>query len=53
MKCHGFCRSEYLGNAFNRLTQVEVWIRRIAGVLFILAGLYYCLTHIYGLSFTG
>jgi len=45
--------SEYLGKAFNRLSQVEVWIRRAAGVLFILAGLYYCLTHIYGLQLTG
>lgn len=45
--------SEYLGNAFNRLSQVEVWVRRIAGVLFILAGLYTCLTHIYGLQLGG
>ena len=45
--------SEYLGKAFDRLSQVEVWIRRIAGVLFIAAGLYYCLTQIYGLSFAG
>lgn len=43
--------SEYLGKAFNRLTQVELWVRRIAGTLFILAGIYYCLTHIYGVHF--
>jgi cytochrome c biogenesis protein CcdA len=42
---------EYLGKAFHCLTQVELWIRRIAGILFILAGIYYCLTCIYGLSF--
>lgn len=42
--------SQYLGKAFNRLSQIEIWIRRIAGGLFILAGIYYCLTHIYGLS---
>ncbi|MDT8389467.1 MAG: aromatic aminobenezylarsenical efflux permease ArsG family transporter [Lentisphaeria bacterium] len=42
--------SECLGKAFNRLSQVEIWIRRAAGLLFIVAGLYYCLTHIYGLS---
>ena len=45
--------SESLGKAFDRLKQIEVWIRRLAGVLFILAGLYYCLTHIYGLPFAG
>ena len=42
--------SEYVGKAFNRLSQIEKWIRVAAGVLFILAGLYYCLTHVYGLS---
>jgi len=35
------------------LTQVEKWVRLVAGVLFVLAGVYYCLTHIYGLSLTG
>jgi threonine/homoserine/homoserine lactone efflux protein len=42
--------AEYLGKAFNRLTQVEKWVRLVAGVLFVLAGVYYSLTHIYGLS---
>ena len=42
--------TEHVGKAFNRLTQVEMWIRRIAGVLFVLAGLYDCLIHIYGVS---
>ncbi|MCK5804913.1 MAG: sulfite exporter TauE/SafE family protein, partial [Lentisphaeria bacterium] len=41
---------EYLGKAFNRLTQIEAWVRRCAGILFILAGIYYCLNHIYGLN---
>jgi len=44
--------AEYLGRAFNRLTQVEKWVRLVAGVLFVLAGVYYTLTHIYGLSLT-
>jgi cytochrome c biogenesis protein CcdA len=44
---------EYLGRAFHCLTKVEIWFRYTAGVLFILAGIYYCLTHIYGLSLTG
>ena len=40
--------SSFLGKAFNVLTHIEVWVRRIAGAAFILAGIYYCLTHIYG-----
>ena len=39
--------------AFNRLMQIERWVRTITGVVFILAGLYYCLTYIYGLSLLG
>jgi len=39
--------SQYVGRAFNRLTQVEKWVRSITGVLFILAGIYYCLAHIF------
>jgi len=42
--------SEYVGKAFNRLSQIEKWVRVSAGVLFILAGIYYSLTHVYGLS---
>lgn len=41
--------AQRVGKAFNRLTQVEWWLRTITGVVFILAGIYYCLTHIYGL----
>ena len=44
---------EYLGKAFNKLTQIELWVRRIAGTLFILAGIFYCLNYIYGISITG
>lgn len=43
--------SEYLGTAFDRLSQVELWVRRTAGILFILSGFYYCITHIYGVQF--
>jgi len=42
--------SQYVGKAFNRMTQIEWWIRMATGVIFILVGIYYCLTHIYGLS---
>ena len=40
--------SAYVGKAFHRLSVVEVWIRWLAGICFMLAGIYYCLTHIYG-----
>lgn len=40
--------SAYVGKAFNRLTQIEIWIRRLAGGAFIFVGFYYCLIHIYG-----
>ncbi len=42
--------SQYVARAFNRLTQVEHWVRTITGVAFILAGVYYCLSYIYGVS---
>ncbi len=42
---------EYLSKVFNCLTQTEIWVRRIAGILFILAGIYYCLSYIYGINF--
>ncbi len=45
--------SAYVGKAFNKLTHIEVWIRIIAGAAFILAGIYYCLTHIYGINLIG
>lgn len=35
--------------AFNKLTKVEWWIRRATGSLFILAGIYYSLTYIFGI----
>jgi len=42
--------TQHVGRAFNRLTQVEYWVRMVTGTVFILAGIYYCLTHIYGVS---
>lgn len=44
---------EMLGKAFDRLTHIELWVRRITSIIFILAGIYYCLTHIYGINFLG
>lgn len=40
----------HVGKAFDRLSQIEKWVRVSAGILFILVGLYYCATHVYGLS---
>ncbi len=40
-----------VGKAFDKLTAVERWVRILAGGLFVLAGLYYCATHIYGFHF--
>lgn len=45
--------SSYVGRAFNRLTQIERWVRGATGVVFILVGIYYCLAYIYGVKITG
>jgi len=39
--------AQSLGKAFNKLTQIELWIRRITGGIFILIGIYYCLAYIF------
>jgi cytochrome c-type biogenesis protein len=39
--------SGQVGRAFDRLTQIERVVRLATGVLFILAGLYYSLVHVY------
>ncbi len=38
-----------MGKMFNRLTAVEVWVRRITAVIFIGAGIYLTLTHTFRL----
>jgi len=45
--------TRYVAGAFNRLTQVERWVRTVTGVVFILVGIHYCLVHIYGLPLMG
>lgn len=42
--------SQYVGKAFNAMTKFERWFRIVTGVVFVMAGMYYCLTHIYGVS---
>ncbi len=41
--------SQRLGGAFNMLTHIERWVRRITGLVFILAGVYYSLVYVYEL----
>ncbi len=41
--------SQRLGSAFNRLTRIERWVRRITGLIFVLAGIYYSLLYVYEL----
>ncbi len=36
---------------YNKIVTFEIWARKITGVLFILVGIYYCLVHIFGVSF--
>jgi len=42
--------SAYLGKCFNQLTHIELWVRRVTGTIFILAGIYYCIIHIYEIN---
>lgn len=42
--------NQYVAKTFDRLTVVEKWVRIAAGVVFIVAGMFYCLTIIYGVK---
>jgi hypothetical protein len=37
-----------ISRAFNALTLIERWMRRITAVAFISVGVYYCLVHLFG-----
>jgi cytochrome c-type biogenesis protein len=39
--------AQLVGKVFNRLTQIELWVRRITGIVFIVVGIYFCLVHIF------
>ena len=39
-----------VGKAYNKLVKIEFWMRKITGVLFIVAGIYYIATHFFGFS---
>jgi cytochrome c biogenesis protein CcdA len=36
-----------LAKAFNKLTQIEWWMSRITGVVFIVVGVYFCLAYVF------
>ncbi len=38
-----------VGDAFNKIAAFEKWARRTTGAIFIMVGIYYCLTHVFGL----
>jgi len=40
-----------VGKAYNRLKQIEYWMRRITGAIFIIVGIYYILTYTIGIVF--
>jgi len=40
--------AQSLGRAFNKLTRIEWWARRITGAVFVVVGAYYSLTFIFG-----
>jgi cytochrome c biogenesis protein CcdA len=42
-----------IGRAYDRMAVFEYWARRITGIVFIAAGIYYSLTYIFGISLYG
>jgi cytochrome c biogenesis protein CcdA len=40
--------AQSLGRAFNKLTRIEWWARRVTGAVFVVCGVYYSLTFIFG-----
>lgn len=39
-----------VGKAFRNITKIEIWMRKITGVIFILVGIYFSLVYIFGIS---
>jgi len=39
--------TRYVGIVFNKLTIIEVWARRVTGIIFLLVGLYYSMIYIF------
>jgi cytochrome c-type biogenesis protein len=42
--------TRYLGRAFEKLTQIEFWARRITGLIFVIIGIYLSLTYIFEIN---
>jgi cytochrome c-type biogenesis protein len=42
--------TQFVGKAFNKITQFEFWARRITGVIFIAVGIYYSLIYLFKIS---
>jgi len=40
--------AQWVGKAFNKLTVIEKWARGVTGVVFVLVGIYFSLTHVFG-----
>ena len=39
--------AQLVGKVFNKLTQIELWVRRITGGVFVIVGIYFCLVYIF------
>lgn len=38
------------GKAFHKITRIEIWMRNITGIIFILVGIYFSLVYIFGIA---
>jgi cytochrome c-type biogenesis protein len=39
--------AQLVGKIFHQLTRIELWMRRVTGIVFILIGIYFCLIYIF------
>jgi cytochrome c-type biogenesis protein len=42
--------SHFAGRFFNKLSIIELWLRRITGLLFLIIGVYFCIKYIFKIS---
>jgi len=42
--------AQSVGKVFNRVTQIEWWVRRITGIIFLALGFYFTLVHVFDLT---
>lgn len=42
--------AHFVGKAFNKITKIEIWMRKITGIIFILVGIYFSLVYIFRVS---